>query len=557
MNVPRPQIRCAVYTRKSSEEGLDQSFNSLDAQREACEAYILSQKHEGWRALACRYDDGGFSGGTMERPGLKQLLSDIAAGRVDTVVVYKVDRLTRSLADFAKIVESFDGKGVSFVSVTQQFNTTTSMGRLTLNVLLSFAQFEREVTGERIRDKVAASKRKGMWMGGLVPLGYDRGNRELVLNESEAEQVREIFRQYLRLGSVFDLQQYLQTTHIRSKRWVSSTGRVWGGCVLSRGTLYHLLNSKLYIGKTVHKGKVHEGLHPRIIEQDLWDQVAARLKSAQVRRHRPHNLPSRRLLTGLLFTDAGERYVPTHCSKKGRRYFYYTCATAVAAVARLPAPGLEAVVVARIQGLLRDPIALRELYKKQPVSELRLIVTAGQHGAELLEDCDSKEAHGLVRDVISRVTVTETMAQVQVETGSLLNKLLAGKYNGERDSPPLLLDCQFQSRKRGLAVRVVLEPTQSAGPEQVPLLTRAVARARDWADRIVAGELSSIDGIVRYSKLDKRYVQRILRCAALSPVMIQTILDRDQPAGTSLWDIAGHLPLEWERQAFKRATDRE
>ena len=257
--------RCAIYSRKSSEEGLDQSFNSLHAQREACEAYITSQKHEGWHALSAKYDDGGFSGGNMVRPGLKKLLEDIAAGKIDTVVVYKVDRLTRSLADFAKIVETFDGKGVSFVSVTQQFNTTTSMGRLTLNVLLSFAQFEREVTGERIRDKVAASKKKGMWMGGIVPLGYDHKDRQLHVNEAEAQQVRHIFDQYLRLRSVFDLYDYLKENGYRSKRRVRADGGSGGGSVLSRGTLYHLLSNPVYVGKTRHGGKLYEGQHKAII----------------------------------------------------------------------------------------------------------------------------------------------------------------------------------------------------------------------------------------------------------------------------------------------------
>ena len=246
-------VRCAVYTRKSSEEGLDQSFNSLHAQREACEAYVLSQKHEGWEVAPTEYDDGGFSGGNMDRPGLKKLLADIAARRVDTVVVYKVDRLTRSLADFAKIVEQFDGQGVSFVSVTQQFNTTSSMGRLTLNVLLSFAQFEREVTGERIRDKIAASKRKGMWMGGSVPLGYDLNNRTLTVNEAEAEQVRTIYETYLELGCVSRLRDRLEELGIRSKSRISGTGRASGNAVFSRGSLYEMLQNPLYLGEIRHK----------------------------------------------------------------------------------------------------------------------------------------------------------------------------------------------------------------------------------------------------------------------------------------------------------------
>jgi site-specific DNA recombinase len=261
------RVRCAVYTRKSSEEGLEQSSNSLDAQREACEAYILSQRHEGWQVIASKYDDGGFSGGTMERPALKKLLEDVAAKRVDTVVVYKVDRLTRSLADFAKIVEAFDKQGISFVSVTQQFNTTTSMGRLTLNVLLSFAQFEREVTGERIRDKIAASKRKGMWMGGVVPIGYDLQNHQLVLNPAEAEVVKEIYRLYLELGCISKLQGHLEQAGIRSKKRVSKTGGVAGGVAFGRGALYEMLHNRIYLGRIVHKSESYPGQHSAIIDK--------------------------------------------------------------------------------------------------------------------------------------------------------------------------------------------------------------------------------------------------------------------------------------------------
>src|SRR4051794_16237008 len=259
--------RCAIYTRKSSEEGLEQAFNSLDAQREACEAYIKSQRHEGWTCLAQAYDDGGLSGATMDRPALQQLLADIQAGKVDVIVCYKVDRLTRSLADFAKIVEVFDAKGVSFVSVTQQFNTTTSMGRLTLNVLLSFAQFEREVTGERIRDKIAASKRKGMWMGGVPPLGYRAQDHKLIIVDREAETVRFIFRRYAELGSVRLLKEELDARSIRSKLRTSASGRLRGGKPFARGALYLMLQNRIYRGEIVHREQSHPGEHAPIIDQ--------------------------------------------------------------------------------------------------------------------------------------------------------------------------------------------------------------------------------------------------------------------------------------------------
>ena len=315
-------IRCAIYTRKSSEEGLEQSFNSLAAQREACRAFILSQKHEGWTVLKDVYDDGGISGGTMDRPALKKLLSDIQEKKVNTVVVYKVDRLTRSLTDFAKIIEILDSNSVSFVSVTQQFNTTSSMGRLTLNVLLSFAQFEREITGERIRDKIAASKKKGIWMGGMVPLGYDCVSRELVVRESEADTVREIFGQYVRLGCLTKLKQHLEQSQTRSKIRTSNAGRKYGGAIYSRGALHHLLCNRIYLGEIIHRGEHFPGQHEAIVSRELWDQVASHLKQNN-RAHRSAGPSSTQSpLRGLLFDSSGVRFTPTQSRKNGKRYRY-------------------------------------------------------------------------------------------------------------------------------------------------------------------------------------------------------------------------------------------
>jgi site-specific DNA recombinase len=312
-------VRRAIYTRKSSEEGLEQDFNSLHAQREACEAYIKSQKHEGWACLPASYDDGGISGATLDRPALQQLLADIQAGRIDVIVVYKVDRLTRSLADFAKIVEVFDAKGVSFVSVTQQFNTTTSMGRLTLNVLLSFAQFEREVTGERIRDKIAASKKKGMWMGGNPPLGYEAKDRTLVVVESEAQTVRHIFERYVVLGSVRLLKQELDAQGVVSKAWVSTSGRPWGGRSLARGALYLMLQNRIYLGEIVHKDQHYPGEHRPIVNRALWDQAQALLAGNAVDRKIGGGSKSPSLLAGLIFDGDGHRMTPSHAVKAGKR----------------------------------------------------------------------------------------------------------------------------------------------------------------------------------------------------------------------------------------------
>ena len=364
---PEP-VRCAIYTRKSSDEGLEQNFNSLHAQREACEAYVASQKGEGWRLLQTVYDDGGFSGGDMDRPALKLLMADVEAGRLDTVVVYKVDRLTRSLADFAKMVERFDARGVTFVSVTQAFNTTTSMGRLTLNVLLSFAQFEREVTGERIRDKIKASKQKGMWMGGIAPLGYDppldKGQRALVVNEAEAERVRSLFRRYLELSSVQILRAELAAADVRSKQWTTRDGHLRGGEVFSRGALFHLLKNRVYLGEVTHRGEAYPGLHAAIVDPELFVAVRASLKAkAGKRAVRTTQVRESSPLTGFIFDAAGRPMSPTTAyGKGGRRYRYYvttdlqqaSMTPATSAVRRVPGPAVETLVASRLRELLAD-----------------------------------------------------------------------------------------------------------------------------------------------------------------------------------------------------------
>src|SRR5436305_3115758 len=355
-------FRCAIYTRKSSEEGLEQDFNSLHAQRESCDAYIKSQKREGWMALRTLYDDGGYSGGSMERPALQRLLGDIPSKAVNVVVVYKVDRLTRSLADFAKIVEIFDAAGVSFVSVTQQFNTTTSMGRLTLNVLLSFAQFEREVTGERIRDKIAASKQKGMWMGGWVPIGYDRKDRTLIINEAEAKTVRTIFELFLKLRNVRKLQAELARLKLRTKRYPTSTGKILGGLPFSRGHIYRILSNPLYIGEIAHKDIRHAGQHPSIVDRQTWDEVNALLGNNR-RAHRDRTKAGyANLLAGLIYDEAGRRFVSSHTTKNGRRYLYYITSDGSGrnpappgqAKTRLPSADLDADVLSAFQKFLTD-----------------------------------------------------------------------------------------------------------------------------------------------------------------------------------------------------------
>jgi DNA invertase Pin-like site-specific DNA recombinase len=345
------KLRCAVYTRKSSEEGLEQEFNSLDAQREACEAYIASQKAEGWVLVPNRYDDGGISGATLERPALKRLLADIEARRVDVVVVYKIDRLSRALMDFAKLVEVFDRNSVTFVSVTQSFNTTTSMGRLTLNILLSFAQFEREVIGERIRDKFAASRKKGMWMGGFVPLGYDVKDRKLVVNKAEAATVRMIFERFVKIGSATALVRKLRAEGITGKR----------GKLVDKGYIYKLLNNRVYIGKAVHKGVSYPGEHEAIVDRALWDRVHAILRESPRKRaaHTRAQTPS--LLKGLIFGPTGRAMTPAHTRKGGRLYRYYVSTDVLkrdaeaCPVRRIPAAEIESAVIEQLRSLLRAP----------------------------------------------------------------------------------------------------------------------------------------------------------------------------------------------------------
>src|SRR5882757_8251207 len=354
-------VRCAIYTRKSSEEGLEQEFNSLQAQREACEAFINSQRHEGWVCLPGGYDDGGFSGATMDRPALQQLLADVKAGRVDTIVAYKIDRLTRSLADFAKIVEILDTKDASFVSVTQQFNTTTSMGRLTLNVLLSFAQFEREVIGERIRDKIAASKKKGMWMGGVPPLGYRAQDRKLVVVDSEAEIVRLIFRRYAELGSVRLLKDELEARSIQSKLRKSASGRFSGGKPFARGALYLMLQNRIYRGEIVYNQQSYLGEREPIIDQPLWDAVQAQLASNTAQRNDGGKTRPPSLLVGMLFDGDGNRMTSSYAVKKGTRYRYYVSRSLItkdrtekSAGLRIPAAEIEQFVSSRVRQWLLD-----------------------------------------------------------------------------------------------------------------------------------------------------------------------------------------------------------
>lgn len=410
------RLRCAIYTRKSTEEGLDMEFNSLDAQREACEAYVASQRSEGWVATRDRYDDGGFSGGNLERPGLKQLLTDIEDGLIDVVVVYKIDRLSRSLMDFSKLVEIFDRNGVTFVSVTQSFNTTTSMGRLTLNILLSFAQFEREVIGERIRDKVAASRKRGIWMGGYVPLGYDVQDRKLVVNESEAAAVRRIFERFIELGSATVLARELRREGFRNKQ----------GTLIDKGYLYRLLNNRVYCGDAVHKGKAYPGEHDAIVDEDLWDRAHAILQESP--RKRANNSRSRTpaLLKGLIFSDTGAAMTPTSTKKGAKLYRYYVSMDVIrnrdtgeeTAPTRLAAGMVEEAVVTEVRRILKTPEVVTRVIAalKQmdgTASEADTIAALHDFNA-LWAQLFPVEKARIIQLLVRRVTVTAAGLEVDI-----------------------------------------------------------------------------------------------------------------------------------------------
>src|SRR6266852_4831753 len=558
-------MRCAIYTRKSSEEGLEQEFNSLDAQREACEAYIRSQRHEGWQCLPGMYDDGGISGATMERPSLVRLLSDIEAGAIDAVVVYKVDRLTRSLADFAKIVEVFDAKGVSFVSVTQQFNTTTSMGRLTLNVLLSFAQFEREVTGERIRDKIAASKRKGMWMGGVPPLGYAVRERKLIVVESEAETVRHIFRRYLALGSVRLLKTELEARGIAGKRWTSASGRSWGGKPIGRGALYLILQNRIYRGQTVHKNETYPGEHQAIIDPALWNAVHARLSENTAERGAGIRVKNPSLLTGLLFDSEGHRMTPTHAIKKGRRYRYYVSRPLIvgaradaAAGLRIPAAEIEQIVTNRIRRLLSEPASVFEMLQAQPGEPLlqqSLMARAAEFAGEWA-GMSPLRMRVILLALVERVDMRLDEVTIHLRPrrlAALLDDRLTATTPGTIDDEPTLpLSHPVHLRRAGKEVRMVINHTDPFAPPPKPdrALIRLVVRAHRFHDLLVKQKGGKFGDLAKREKLHRSYFSQLLRLAYLAPEITAAILDGHQPAGLTATQLIerADLPMSWREQ---------
>jgi site-specific DNA recombinase len=510
-------VRCAIYTRVSTDQGLEQDFNSLDAQYDASQAYIRSQAHAGWTLLRGKYDDGGFSGGNTDRPALQRLLEDVQAGKIDVIVVYKVDRLTRSLADFAKLVELFDEHNVSFVSVTQQFNTTTSMGRLTLNVLLSFAQFEREVTSERIRDKISASKRKGLWVGGMAPLGYDTKERKITVNQAEAERVRTIFRCYLKLGSLNLLMAELRKRGIVSKIRKLRSGETVGGIPFTRGPLAHLLRNRFYIGEVSFKGEVLQGEQSAILDRELFDAVQAKL-SEQTSNHTATRIQARALLTGRIFDDRGNRMSPTHARKGNTKYRYYLssalltgAADRVGSVRRVPATDFEALVVKSVR------------------QHLNLI--------EPIDDQNLVEAHVARVEVRSDQLIIHLVQQEKSDRTALVSPL----HIAWRKVPA--------TRRREIllpegASRETSRPIRS---ENRTTLVASIARGRRWLEELTKDATATAEKIAKREGCSVRKVNMTISLAFVAPDLVKAAIEGRLPHGMGVARLAD-LPAEWSKQ---------
>jgi site-specific DNA recombinase len=533
------KMRCAVYTRKSSEEGLEQAFNSLDAQREAC----------------------------ADRPALRRLLGDIGAGKIDVVVVYKIDRLTRSLFDFAKTVEAFDARGVCFVSITQQFNTTTSMGRLTLNVLLSFAQFEREVAGERIRDKIAASKKKGMWMGGLPPLGYDVGQRKLVVNDEEALTVVHIFQRYVQLRSVRALQAELDGAGIRSKQRTLADGTPYGGQKLSRGALYLMLQNRIYRGEITHKGNAYPGEHPAIVDKLLWDQVQAILAENRVNRATGSDAKHPSLLVGLAFDENGERLTPSHAVKKGTRYRYYVSTSLITGAAkdrskgrRIPAANLESLVITRLRTLLADRGAILDAIQNEypGAAEQNRLIRRGRQIAEELGTLAPDQIRAILMTLLSRVDIRHDRVEINIRRCYLIELLDAqsinpttqGRKSDKKSEDVLTLTVRARLHRVGREMRMLVDNSDDQ-PTPDPGLLRIVARAHEIQERLMQNSDLTVHVIASQERVSANYVYRLLRLPTLAPDIITAIVNGKSPpqlTAKKLMRLTPQIPVDWAEQ---------
>jgi DNA invertase Pin-like site-specific DNA recombinase len=513
-------VRCAIYTRVSTDQGLEQDFNSLDAQYDASQSYIRSQAHAGWTLVRSKYDDGGFSGGDTDRPALQRLLGDVRSGRIDVIVVYKVDRLTRSLADFAKLVELFDQQSVSFVSVTQQFNTTTSMGRLTLNVLLSFAQFEREVTSERIRDKIAASKRRGLWVGGMAPLGYDTKDRKIAVNETEADRVRDIFRSYLKLGSLNLLMADLRTRALVTKVRTLKTGETVGGIPFTRGPLAHLLRNRFYIGEVVFKGETLGGEQIAIVDRGLFEAVQAKL-SQQVSNHKISRTRSEALLLSRIFDDRGHRMTPSHARRRGIKYRYYISSALLqgrpkqaGSVDRIPAPEVETLVIKAVRDRLN-------------------------------ESTDTPDAL-LIQNHVSRVEVKSDQLLIELTDAM-------GVRSKRKQKRRQLIEVPWRkipsTRRREILVPESEVP-QNIRPirsENRALLVASIARGRRWLHELMTDPTANTETIADREGCSVRRVNMTISLAFLAPNLVKAAIDGRLPHGMGVVRLSD-MPAEWSRQ---------
>jgi len=540
------QVRCAIYTRKSSEDGLEQQFNSLHAQREACAAYVASQKAECWVLLPTHYDDGGLSGGTLERPAMQRLLTEVDEGRVDQIVVYKIDRLTRSLADFAKIVERLDAAGASFVSVTQSFNTATSMGRLTLNMLLSFAQFEREVTAERIRDKIAASKRKGLWMGGNVPLGYRAQGRTLAIDAAEAGVIRQVYALYHTEGSILAVRERMADLGLRTRVRTAPDGRVSGGGPFGRAHLHHILTNPVYAGRIRHRTLVHDGRHPPIIPPEEWDEVQRTLTdgAARPRGRAPAAFASP--LAGRIFDETGDRLTPSHSRKNGHRLRYYISGRLVNDRSgnhpdawRLPAPELEQGILGRLRAWLSAPGQASRLLHDPQADEMQNVATRID---ALVAELDGRHAPALLRALVETVRIAPGRMEIRVAAEALAGRLRVAPARLDPDH--LVLAAPFRIRRRGVETRVLLGDRR-AEPDRV--LIRNLMKARDWFAALARGE--SYAAIAAREGVSTQRIQQLLPLSFLAPEIVQRIAEGRQPVGlTTEWLITTDLPVCWHDQ---------
>ena len=533
------RVRCAIYTRKSTEEGLDQEFNSLNAQREACEAYIASQKHEGWELHPDAYDDGGLSGGHLERPALQRLMKAVDDKRVDMVVVYKIDRLTRSLADFAKLVERLDAADASFVSVTQSFNTATSMGRLTLNVLLSFAQFEREVTAERIRDKIAASKKKGLWMGGAVPLGYQADGRTLKIDQDEAQTIRTLYDLYRDHGTLRDVKEKAEALGIRSRRRERADGQVTGGGVMLHGHIHHILSNPIYAGRIRHKDQMHDGQHPAIIDPDLWDHVQTMLKQGAAKARGSRQKATRSPLAGRLFDETGDRLTPSHCRKNGKRMRYYISRRLVTDRShkhpdawRLPAEQVESLLADLVKQHMAQPDAAPSML--QDMAAAGIMSAAGK----LKKLGDASECLAL----IDRANLRQGSITVRLDQHAMARTL--GCRPDHINPSGLVIEAPFRMRRRGVELKLYLGPPP---PEIDPALVGNIVKARRWLSMVVAGK--TFTQIAEAEATSTQRVRKVIDLALLAPDIIDAIASGEQPDGLG----SDHLirtgfPAVWSKQ---------